>query len=201
MDNKDRKEKTAIGSLYSGIISILSFFWDLIKTALVVAIIAIIIRLFLIEPFIVQGSSMEPNLYNYDYLLIEKISDNFKDNYQRGSVIVFHPPNQPGQNYIKRVVGLPGEEIFIRDSQVVVQNSQNPKGFTLEENYLETDETTEGSISIKLGPDQYYLLGDNRENSKDSRSFGPVSKDSIIGRAWIKAISKTGAEVISLPNY
>ncbi len=200
-DQENNRSISTIDSLYSGVISILSFFWDLIKTALVVAIIAIVIRLFLIEPFIVQGSSMEPNYHNYDYLLIEKISDNFKNHYQRGSVVVFHPPNQPDQNYIKRVVGLPGEEVFIRDNQIVVQNENNPKGFILEENYLEKDEKTEGSISVKLNSDQYYLLGDNRDNSKDSRSFGPVGEDTIIGKAWIKAISKTGTEIIDLPNY
>jgi signal peptidase I len=194
-------DQTPIDKIYQTVISILTFLWDLIKTAIVVVIIAVIIRFFLIEPFIVQGSSMEPNFHNYDYLLIEKISDNFKESYQRGSVVVFHPPDQPSQNYIKRIIALPNEQIHIKNNTIIIQNENNPKGFVLNEPYLSTDEITDGSYSVKLRNNEYYLLGDNRDNSKDSRTFGPIKKDQIIGKAWIKAISSTGVEIIANPEY
>jgi signal peptidase I len=202
MDKENnKKSNSAIDTLYSSIISILYFLWDLIKTALIVALIAFIIRWFLIEPFIVQGSSMEPNFHNYDYLLIEKVSDEFKQGYQRGAVVVFHPPGEKNQNYIKRIIGLPGEEVFIRDNKVVIQNQINPKGFTLDEPYLDPEEITQGEHSIQLEDNQYYLLGDNRDNSKDSRTFGPVNENQIIGKACLKLVSTTGAEIIDTPDY
>lgn len=194
-------KQSPVDKIYSTIISILTFLWDLIKTAIIVVIIALVIRFFLIEPFIVQGSSMEPNFHNFDYLLIEKVSHRFNDSYQRGSVVVFHPPDQPSQNYIKRVIALPNEEVFIRNNSVIIQNQNNPKGFTLSEPYLAEDEFTDGTHSEKLGPDEYYLMGDNRDNSKDSRTFGPINENEIIGRAWIKVISTTGTEIVPLPQY
>lgn len=200
MKNNETK-KSPIESLFSFVVVFLRFIWDLLKTAIIVAVIAFIIRYFLLEPFIVQGSSMEPSLHNLDYLLIEKVTDDFKDNYPRGSIVVFHPPDQPRQNYIKRVIGLPGEKLFIKEDQIIVQNQQNPQGFILNENYLPEDATTEGTIEAQLSADQYYLLGDNRDNSKDSRSFGPVKENQIIGRAWLKVFSTTGPSMITSPVY
>ncbi len=181
--------------------SILIFIWDLAKTALIVAIIAFSVRYFLIEPFIVQGASMEPNFHNLDYLLIEKVDNYLKDDFERGSVVIFHPPSSPSQNYIKRIIGLPNEEIFIRNNQVMIQNKEHPQGFILKENYLKPNTKTEGTIKVKLNNDEYYLMGDNRDNSKDSRSFGPVPEKNIIGTAWLAVYSPTGPKFIKQPSY
>jgi signal peptidase I len=194
-------QESFLDQLVSGLLKILGFIWDLIKTAIIVAAIAFFIRFFLVEPFIVQGSSMEPNFHNLDYLLVEKVSEHFKDNYPRGSVVIFHPPGQPNQNFIKRIVGLPGEMIFIRNNQIIIQNQQYPKGVILGENYLPNNVKTEGTLKVQLGTDQYYLLGDNRPNSKDSRSFGPINKDQIIGRSWLAIYSKAGPHLTIIPEY
>ena len=181
--------------------SILIFIWDLFKTALIVAIIAFSVRYFLIEPFIVQGASMEPNFHNLDYLLVEKVDNYLKDDFERGSVVIFHPPNNPSQNYIKRIIGLPNEEVFIRNNQVIIQNKKHPQGFVLKENYLKPDTNTEGTVKVELNNDEYYLMGDNRDNSKDSRSFGPVPEKNIIGTAWLAVYSTAGPKLIKQPSY
>ena len=191
-ENNSGEEKSSFDRISTFFWEVLGFIWDLVKTAAIVAVIAFIIRFFLVEPFIVQGSSMEPSFHNLDYLLIEKVSDHLKNGYARGSVIVFHPPGQPRQNFIKRVVGLPNEQLFIRNNQVLVQNQDNPQGFVLAEDYLLPDTVTEGTIEVSLGANDYYLLGDNRANSKDSRSFGQISKKEIIGQVWITIYSQTG---------
>ena len=198
---ESENQESFLDQLSSGTLKVLAFLWDLIKTAVIVAAIAFFIRFFLVEPFIVQGSSMEPNFHNLDYLLVEKVSEHLKGDYPRGSVVVFHPPDQPQQNFIKRVVGLPGEMVFIRNNQIIIQNQQYPKGAILEENYLPADIETEGTIKVQLAADQYYLLGDNRPNSKDSRSFGQVNKDQIIGRSWLAIYSKAGPHLTALPEY
>lgn len=200
-ENNSEEEKTSLERVRGFFWEVLGFIWDLVKTAAIVAVIAFIIRFFLVEPFIVQGSSMEPSLHNLDYLLIEKVSDNFKDGYVRGSVVVFHPPSQPRQNFIKRIVGLPNEQVFIRNNQVLIQNQENPQGFILPEEYLLADTVTEGTIEANLGPSDYYLLGDNRANSKDSRSFGPISRNQIVGKTWITIYSQTGPHLIEAPSY
>ncbi len=200
-ENNSEEEKSFLDQLSSFGLEALRFLWDLIKTAAIVAVIAFVIRFFVVEPFIVQGSSMEPSFHNLDYLIIEKVTDNLKGGYSRGDVVVFHPPNQPRQNFIKRVIGLPGEMVFIGNSQVMIQNQANPKGFVLPEDYLAVGTETEGTIKTNLGFDQYYLLGDNRANSKDSRSFGPIDKIKIVGRAWITIYSQDGPHLIELPSY
>jgi len=201
MDQRNPEQQTSPESSKKWLGNTLGFIWDLAKTIIIVAVAAFVIRFFFIEPFIVQGSSMEPSFHNLDYLLIEKVSDNIGDGFQRGSVVVFHPPGQPNQNYIKRIVGLPGENVYIRNNQVLIQNQDNSKGWVLPEPYLAPDAVTEGTINQKLETNEYFLLGDNRANSKDSRSFGKVNKDQIIGRAWVAAYSEAGPHKIALPQY
>jgi len=199
-DNSEEK-KVFLDRLSTFLREVLGFVWDLAKTAIIIAVVAFTIRYFLVEPFIVQGSSMESNFHNLDYLLVEKISDNLHNGYPRGSVVIFHPPGLPHQNYIKRIIGLPNEQIFIRNNQIIIQNQENPKGFALPENYLSPGTITEGTIKVKLGPDEYYVFGDNRANSKDSRSFGPIKKSEIIGKAWATIYSPAGPHLIRVPSY
>lgn len=157
-----------------------SFFLSLFEIAVLFILVILPIRLFLFEPFLVRGQSMEPNFHNFDYLIIDKLSYFFR-NPQRGEVVVFNPPFDNHIYYIKRIIGLPGEKIKIEGKEIIIFNEKHPQGFILNENYLKNHYTS-GRIEINLGPDEYFVLGDNREVSYDSRKWGPVRKEMITGR-------------------
>ncbi len=160
--------------------------------------IVIPIRYFLFQPFFVSGASMEPNFESGEYLLIDEISYRFREP-QRGEVIVFKYPNDPSTLFIKRIIGLPGETVEIRDGKVIIYNLQLPEGKILEEPYIK--EETQGNIKISLKKNEYFVLGDNRSHSSDSRSWGPVSRENIIGRAWVSVLPSKGIEILKIPTY
>ena len=162
------------------------FIFELIKVVLISLIIIIPIRYFLIQPFYVKGASMEPSFYDHEYLIIDEISYRFKD-LKRGDAIVFRYPRNPQEYFIKRIIALPNESIQIKDGEVHVYNNNNPQGFILEEDYLGNVETYSlNEEIIELSDNEYYVLGDNRTSSKDSRSFGSVDDSFIIGRVLLR---------------
>ncbi len=169
--------------------SFFSFILELIKIVVISLVIIIPVRHFLIQPFYVKGASMEPNFHNQEYLIVDEISYQFK-NPQRGDVIVFRYPRNPQEFFIKRVIGLPGERVQITEGKVKIYNQAHPQGVFLPEPYLPPGTKTYNLIDnkeiIKLGPDEYFVLGDNRNSSKDSRSFGPVNRSFIIGRVLFR---------------
>ena len=163
------------------------FFWEIIKMMVVSLAIIVPIRYFLIQPFIVNGASMEPNFHDNEYLIVDEISYRFGQP-ARGDIVIFRYPKNPQEFFIKRVIGLPGETIQITDGQVHIFNSQHPEGFVLQEPYL-TDGLKTPSYTddkIKLADDEYYMLGDNRLYSKDSRFFGAVNRSFITGRVFFR---------------
>ncbi len=168
------------------------FVWDIGKTLIVVVAIAFIIRFYLVQPFYVEGQSMEPNFVNGEYLLIDEISYHFRAP-ERGEVIVFKPPVNTYQNYIKRIVGLPKEKISF-DKGITIINEDNPKGIKLEEKYLSPQLTTVGEETPVLKDSEFFVMGDNRPNSSDSRMFGPLARKNVIGRAWIYIKIEPGKE-------
>jgi signal peptidase I len=160
------------------------FIWDIGKTLFFVIAIAFLIRFYLVQPFYVEGQSMEPNFNNGEYLLIDELSYHFRPP-ERGEVIVFKPPISTYQNYIKRIIALPNEEIDFKESSgFVVKNQKSPNGEILEEGYLTPETPTRGEKDIKLEDKNYFVMGDNRTQSSDSRVFGPVFKGNITGRVW-----------------
>lgn len=166
----------------------LLFFWEVIKVALLSLAIILPIRYFLVQPFYVKGASMEPTFLDHDYLLIDEISYRWREPH-RGEVIVFHYPRDPKQYFIKRVVGLPGDRLVVRDGEVWLgENGAELKLY--KESYLgewvRTQSQTPSYLDVVLKPQQYYVMGDNRSASMDSRSFGPIEKREIIGRIWIR---------------
>ena len=166
----------------------LSFVWDLLKTGIIVFLIAFAVRYFLIQPFIVEGNSMMPNYVDKEYLLIEKLSYSIGQP-KRGDVIVFKYPNNPSTNFIKRIIGLPGETVEIEDNIVRIKNSVHREGVIIDEyGYLgqgiETYPPNKEIFSITLDSESYFVMGDNREHSSDSREWGTLPKLNIIGRAW-----------------
>lgn len=133
------------------------------------------------RPYQVDGPSMQPGLFTGDYVMVNMLAFDFGSP-QRGDVIVFHPPSDPGQSYVKRVIGIPGDHISITASAVIVN------GHTLTETYIAPlDPNVPENVSVlpnvTLGPNQYFVLGDNRQNSTDSRFFGYVPRANIVGKA------------------
>jgi len=177
-----------------------AFIFDLAKVVLIAAVIIVPIRYFLVQPFFVKGASMEPNFVDGEYLLIDEISYRLGEP-QRGEVIVFRYPLDPVEFYIKRVVGLPGETVEVTGGHVIIYNQQNPQGLTLRESYLPGNGFTPEEGRYVLGGDQYYVLGDNRSASFDSRKWGPLKKEYIIGRAWLRAWPIAQAGVVPEPSY
>lgn len=164
---------------------VIQFFWDLLKVVCVSLAIIIPVRYFLIQPFYVKGASMEPSFYDHEYLIINEIDYRLSDP-ARGDIIVFKYPKDPSQYFIKRIVGLPSETIEIANNQIYVYESKDKKAILDESQYLPATAKTVSSKTWTLGPDEYYVLGDNRDYSLDSRSFGPVYRDLIVGKVWFR---------------
>lgn len=174
--------------------------WEIIKIVVISLAIIVPIRYFVVQPFFVKGASMEPNFEDGDYLLIDEISPRFKD-YQRGDVIVFHYPQNPKLYFIKRVIGLPGEEMEVNDGRVFISGGSNAKKTALSETYLPLGLLTVGDLKITLKADEYFVLGDNRNASSDSRRWGAVNKSFITGRVLVRAWPIAHAGLIEEPDY
>ena len=171
----------------SGIKYALNFVWEVLKIVIIALAIIIPIRYFLIQPFFVKGASMDPNFWDGDYLIIDEISYRFNEP-QREDVIVFRYPLDPSQFFIKRVIGLPGETVKIEDGRVIIYNQEaSEEWIILNESAYLKDVYTPGSLEISLGDEEYFVLGDNRDASSDSRKWGGLNKKYITGRAWIRA--------------
>ncbi len=159
----------------------LDFFIELIKTVILALAIVLPIRIFLFQPFIVKGQSMEPNFDNGDYLIVDEITYRFREP-QRGEIIVFKLPQ--GQRLIKRIIGLPGETIEISDGTITIKNEKGE--FVLDESKYLPQNLTFGNFKMSLGQDEYFVLGDNRSHSLDSRALGPIKKNQIVGRVILR---------------
>lgn len=167
---------------YVKVIDVLGEFLHVIVISLAIIV---PIRYFLIQPFYVKGASMEPNFYDHEYLIIDELSYRLNPP-QRGDVVVFRYPNDPRQFYIKRVIGLPGERVRVTGGHVFIHDAAHPDGFRLDETPYLGDLLTSGERDVAIPEDQYYLLGDNRGASLDSRIFGPVSDNLVVGRVWLR---------------
>lgn len=155
-----------------------SWFRDLVESVLPALVIVVVVNLFLAQATRVEGQSMEPNLHNNERLIIEKITYRLREP-QQGDIVVIRPPRHAGVPLIKRVIGLPGQIVEIKLDQVYVN------GVPLVEAYLE--QPTLGNMPARLVPEGHVLvLGDNRRASNDSRTFGMVPYEDVIGRAWLR---------------
>jgi len=161
--------------------------WETLEVALVAIVTVLVIRTFLIQPFLVSGASMEPNFSGGDYLIIDEIAYRFREP-QRGEVIVFRYLDDKKTFFIKRIIGLPGERIKISNGKVLIFNEENKDGLILKEDYILTKEITSGNVDMVLSETQYFVLGDNRLHSFDSRGWGPLPENNLIGivrlRLW-----------------
>lgn len=153
---------------------------EFLKLIIVSLLIIVPFRMYVAQPFIVDGASMYPTFDNGHYLVVDEISYRFEEP-QRGEVIVFEYPKDRSKNLIKRVIGLPGEIVSIKDGEVSITSSAYPTGFVLEEPYVEFSKAD--NLSYTLGQGEYFVMGDNRLQSADSRLWGPIKRGDIIGRA------------------
>jgi len=175
------------------------FLWEILKIAIFAFVIVIPIRYFLFQPFFVLGQSMEPSFENGDYLLVNEISYRFQDP-QRGDVIVFKYPGNLSQRYIKRIIGLPGETVEIEDGKIII--SKNGTEQTLDESsYLPSLLETSGDAQVVLGQNEYFVLGDNRPFSSDSRRWGILPRENIIGKVFLRAWPISAFTEIKVPTY
>lgn len=163
------------------------FLKELLRTGLIVMLIVLPIRLFIAQPFIVSGASMQPTLDTGDYLVIDQISYELHEP-KRNDVVVFRYPNDPDKFYIKRIIGLPGETVEIADDTTTITNTENPDGFVLDESYVTLGSIGNQTVNEELAEDEYFVLGDNRESSSDSRVWGPLPEDNLVGRALLRLL-------------
>lgn len=161
-------------------------FFDFVRFAILAALIVIPIRLFVAQPFIVSGSSMVPSYHDGNYLIIDELSYRFEDP-KRGDVIVFRFPPEPSKFLIKRIAGLPNETVEIRDDAVIITNAEHPDGFIWEQGAIAASGRN-AEQKVTLTDDEYFVLGDNRDESADSRIWGPLKREYITGRPLIRLL-------------
>ena len=147
---------------------------------------ALVIRFFVAAPYVVSGASMEPNFQDWNYLIVDRVSYDIGSP-QRGDVIVFDLPQDNARALIKRVIGLPGETVALSGQKVTIINAAYPDGFTLPEPYLDPANLGgTNEMRVTLGADQYFVLGDNRRVSADSRLWGTLPRKDIVGRVLLR---------------
>ncbi len=157
---------------------------DIFKLFAIAVLVVLPFRLFIAQPFVVEGASMDPTFKSSDYLIVDEVTYRF-DTPERGSVLIFKYPRNPKKYFVKRVIGLPGEKVSINNGQVTIINTENPDGFKIEEPYVLFGKLDDNE-SYDVGPDEYFVMGDNRSGSSDSRIWGNVPKDKIIGRPILR---------------
>ena len=160
-------------------------FWELARFALIAIAVVVPIRIFIAQPFIVSGSSMVPTFDDGQYLIIDEISYRLNDP-QRDDVVVFRYPNDQKKFFIKRIIGLPNEKIDIKGSVITITNAGHPSGFTLDQSYIKN--TANNNTHFELKNDEYFVMGDNRPASYDSRYWGAVPKKLLIGKVFLRLL-------------
>jgi signal peptidase I len=159
--------------------------WELARFVVIALLIVVPVRFFVIEPFVVSGSSMFPTFENGDYLIVDKISYELGDP-ERDDVVIFRYPNDETKFFIKRIIGLPNETVDIKSGIVTITNSEHEGGFKLEEPYVEN--TANSDTHFELKGDEYFVMGDNRGASSDSRYWGAVKRNLMTGKAFLRLL-------------
>lgn len=157
---------------------------EIIRFSIIALIIVIPIRMFIAQPFIVSGASMDDTFHSGEYLIVDQLTYHFESP-ARGEVVIFRYPRDPSKFFIKRVIGVPGDTVEIIGSQIRITNAASPDGFFLTEPYV-ADMQPSGDLTETLGEREYFVMGDNRNQSSDSRAWGILQEERIIGRAWLR---------------
>ncbi|MCF7834176.1 MAG: signal peptidase I [Candidatus Pacebacteria bacterium] len=160
-------------------------FWELVRFLALAIIIVAPIRMYVAQPFVVSGSSMSPTFSTGDYLIVDEISYRISDP-ERYDVAVFKYPNDIEKFFIKRIIGMPNEIVEIKGNTVTIFNKENPEGFEIEQPYVKWEGNN--NIHFELKDNEYFVMGDNRSASSDSRYWGAVSRDLMEGRALVRLL-------------
>jgi signal peptidase I len=157
---------------------------EIIQFALIALIIVIPVRMFIAQPFIVSGASMENTFHTGEYLIVDQVSYRLNEP-DAGDVIVFRYPRNPSTFFIKRIIGTPGDTISIDGNVVTITNEEHPNGYVLDEQYI-ADMAPNTFLTEELGEREYFVMGDNRDKSSDSRTWGVLQRENIIGEAFLR---------------
>lgn len=157
----------------------------------------ILFRIYVAEPYLVDGRSMYPTFETGDYLIVDKISYNFTEP-KRDSVIIFKYPKDTKRSFIKRIIGLPGETVSLRQGKLTIINKENPDGFVINEPYVEYK--SEETLTVTLKDDEYFVMGDNRKESFDSRIWGPLNKKYMLGRPVLRLFTVSETRWFGIPG-
>lgn len=180
---------------------LLASIWEVAEVVLIALVTVFIIRTFIVQPFLVSGASMSPNFQNGNYLLIDEVTYVFREP-QRGEVIVFRYSGDDSSFFIKRIIGLPGEQLTVKDGKVsIITPGEDGETILLQEDYLPVQSKTLGDTRVTLGEGEYFVMGDNRGNSFDSRNWGPLHEDEIVGIVRLRLYPFSEFETIDHPDY
>ena len=182
----ESKETSSSGGSWKTII------WETFRYALVAAAIIIPIRIFIAQPFIVSGNSMYPTFHDGEYLIVDELSK-YIGEYHRGDVIILRYPNDPSKFFIKRVIGLPGETVTVEGGKVTITGPTHTEPEVLDEPYVKNPKIDH--MARTLDADEYFVMGDNRAQSSDSRIWGPVPSRLMDGKALLRLLPVTRAEL------
>lgn len=164
-----------------------SFLGEIFKFAIIALVIVVPFRMFVAQPFIVSGASMSPTFETGQYLIIDQLSYRLEEP-QRGDVVIFRFPQDTSKFFIKRIIGLPGETVELRGTDVIIKAADGESQFLLDEPYVKEANLKNDFSSIKLSQDEFFVMGDNRSASSDSRIWGPVPDNMIVGRAFVRLL-------------
>lgn len=156
---------------------------EMFRFAVIALLIVLPIRFFIAQPFIVSGASMEDTFHNNEYLIVDQLTYQFEDP-ERGDVVIFRYPRDPSKFFIKRIIGIPGDTVSIEGDTVSIANDEHPDGFVLDEPYAAHDQNA--PLTVTLGSGEYFVMGDNRAASSDSRIWGVLEEEKIVGRALLR---------------
>lgn len=186
-DNRDEASAGTGADSPSLIKRIVYEVWEIAKVLIISLVIVLPIRYFIVQPFIVRGASMEPNFEDREYLVVDELSYYFREPL-RGEVVIFRYPKDTQQFFIKRIIGLPGDRVVIKNGRVSIMNSTHQDGMLIEEAYLfPPNRPTHPETDVTVPEGEFFVLGDNRDFSSDSRVWGFLPKTLIVGKAFFRA--------------
>lgn len=171
-----------------------SFIREVLHFSFIALLVVVPIRLFVAQPFIVSGASMETTFSTGQYLIVDQLTYHFEKP-ERGDVIVFRYPKDPSKYFIKRIIGIPGDTVSIHGSSVTITNTEHPEGTTLTEPYIR-EMAPNTTLTETLGDEEYFVMGDNRNASSDSRMWGVLPRENIIGRAYVRLFPFTQVNLL-----
>lgn len=159
--------------------------WELVRYVIISLAIVIPFRIFIAQPYVVSGASMDPTFKNGDYLIVDQLSKRFNDP-ERGEVYIIRYPKDTSKFFIKRLIAFPREKVTIKSGKLIIYNDENPNGLEINEPYIVYSKAE--NFEITLGDNEYFVMGDNRAGSSDSRSWGPLPREYIIGKPVLRLL-------------